>query len=41
MDADSVEQAASTLLGAYATRTPVLPPTATYPDISVDDAYAV
>ena len=41
MDADSVEQAASTLLGAYATRTPVLPLTATYPDISVDDAYAI
>jgi hypothetical protein len=41
MDADSVEQAASTLLGAYATRAPVLPLTATYPDISVDDAYAI
>ena len=41
MDADSVEKAASTLLGAYASRTPVPPLTATYPDISIDDAYAI
>ncbi|MCL2585812.1 MAG: 2-keto-4-pentenoate hydratase [Streptosporangiales bacterium] len=41
MDADSVEKAASTLLGAYATRTPVPPLTATYSDISIDDAYAI
>lgn len=41
MDADSVEKAASTLLGAYATRTPVPPLTATYGDISIDDAYAI
>ena len=40
MDADSVEKAASTLLGAYASRTPVPPLTATY-EISVDDAYAI
>lgn len=41
MDADSVEKAARTLLGAYASRTPVPPLTATYTDISVDDAYAI
>lgn len=41
MDADSVEKAATTLLGAYASRTPVPPLTATYPEISVDDAYAI
>jgi 2-keto-4-pentenoate hydratase len=41
MDADSVEKAAAGLLGAYATRTPVPPLTATYTDISVDDAYAI
>lgn len=41
MDADSVEKAASTLLGAYATRTPVPPLTATYSEISIDDAYAI
>src|ERR1700743_2182872 len=41
MDADSVEKAAGTLLGAYASRTPVPPLTDTYPAISVDDAYAI
>jgi 2-keto-4-pentenoate hydratase len=41
MDADSVEKAAGTLLDAYASRTPVPPLTATYPAISVDDAYAI
>ena len=41
MDADSVDNAARTLLGAYATRTPVPPLTATYADISIDDAYAI
>jgi 2-keto-4-pentenoate hydratase len=41
MDADSVEQAAAALLGAYASRTPVPPLTATYGDFSVDDAYAI
>jgi 2-keto-4-pentenoate hydratase len=41
MDADSVEKAAGTLLDAYGSRTPVPPLTATYTDISVDDAYAI
>ena len=41
MDADSVEKAATTLLDAYASRTPVPPLTATYPAMSVDDAYAI
>ncbi|MBO0820057.1 MAG: 2-keto-4-pentenoate hydratase [Nocardiopsaceae bacterium] len=41
MDADSIEKAAAGLLGAYASRTPVAPLTATYTDISVDDAYAI
>jgi 2-keto-4-pentenoate hydratase len=41
MDADSVAKAAGVLLDAYASRTPVPPLTATYPEISVDDAYAI
>lgn len=41
MHADSVDTAAAALLGAYATRTPVPPLTATYGEFSVDDAYAV
>jgi 2-keto-4-pentenoate hydratase len=41
MDADSVEKASAALLDAYATRTPVPPLTATYGEISVDDAYAI
>lgn len=41
MDADSVDKAAGALLGAYASRTPVSPLTETYPDLSVDDAYAI
>jgi 2-keto-4-pentenoate hydratase len=41
MDADSVEKAAAALLGAYASRTPLPPLTATYGEISVDDAYAI
>ncbi|HEY1705714.1 MAG TPA: 2-keto-4-pentenoate hydratase [Trebonia sp.] len=41
MDADSVDQVASVLLGAYDSRTPVSPLTAAYPDLSVDDAYAI
>jgi 2-keto-4-pentenoate hydratase len=41
MDADSVQKAAAVLLDAYATRAPVPPLTATYSDISVDDAYAI
>ena len=41
MDVDSVEKAARTLLDAYVSRTPVPPLTATYPAISVDDAYAI
>jgi 2-keto-4-pentenoate hydratase len=41
MDADSVEQAAATLLGAYASRRPVPPLTATYGAITLDEAYAI
>ena len=41
MDADSVEKAGSALLGAYASRTPLPPLTASHPDMSVGDAYAV
>jgi 2-keto-4-pentenoate hydratase len=41
MDADSVEKAAGALLGAYASRTPLPPLTASYPHMSVADAYAV
>ena len=41
MDADSVDKAAGVLLGAYASRIPVSPLTATYPEMSVDDAYAI
>jgi 2-keto-4-pentenoate hydratase len=41
MDANSVEKAAGTLLGAYASRTPVPPLTASYPGLTVDDAYAI
>ena len=41
MDADSVEKAASALLGAYASRTPLPPLTVSHPDMSVSDAYAV
>jgi 2-keto-4-pentenoate hydratase len=41
MEADSIGKAAVTLLGAYASRAPVPPLTATYPGISVDDAYAI
>ncbi|WP_067461391.1 2-keto-4-pentenoate hydratase [Actinomadura macra] len=41
MDADSVEKAAGTLLDAYASGTPLPPLTASYPDMSVADAYAI
>lgn len=41
MDAESVEKAASALLGAYASRTPLPPLTASHPDMPVSDAYAV
>lgn len=41
MDADSVEKAASVLLYAYASRTPVPPLTDAHPDLSVGDAYAI
>lgn len=41
MDADSVDKAASALLGAYDSRIPVPPLTAGLPDLSVSDAYAV
>jgi len=41
MNADSVALAAATLLDAYASRVPVAPLTATYPDMSVKDAYAI
>ena len=41
MDADSVAKAAGVLLAAYASRIPVSPLTATYTEMSVDDAYAI
>jgi 2-keto-4-pentenoate hydratase len=41
MDADDIDKAASALLDAYASRVPVAPLSATYPGLSVDDAYAV
>jgi 2-keto-4-pentenoate hydratase len=41
VDADSVDKAAGTLLGAYASRTPVPPLTASDPGLSVGDAYAI
>jgi 2-keto-4-pentenoate hydratase len=41
MTAESVELAAAALLGAYASHVPVAPLTATYPGISVTDAYAI
>jgi 2-keto-4-pentenoate hydratase len=41
MDADSVAKAASALLDAYATRTPLPPLTASHSDLSVDEAYAI
>lgn len=41
MDAESTEKAASLLLGAYASRIPIPPLTASHPALAVDDAYAV
>ena len=41
MDADDIDKAASALLDAYASRVPLAPLSATYPGLSVDDAYAV
>lgn len=41
MDTGSVERAAAALLDAYATGTPIPPLTATYPGLSVADAYAI
>jgi 2-keto-4-pentenoate hydratase len=41
VDAHSIEKAAGTLAGAYTTRTPLPPLTASHPDLSVGDAYAV
>jgi 2-keto-4-pentenoate hydratase len=41
MDADSVAEAAGTLLDAYASRTPVSPLTAKYSGMSVGDAYEI
>jgi 2-keto-4-pentenoate hydratase len=41
MDADSVEKVAAALLGAYASRAPLPPPTDSNPGMSVSDAYAV
>ena len=41
MNTDSVELASAALLEAYASHDPVAPLTATYPDISTTDAYAI
>jgi 2-keto-4-pentenoate hydratase len=41
VDANSVDKAAGALLGAYASRTPVPPLTASDPGLSVSDAYAI
>jgi 2-keto-4-pentenoate hydratase len=41
MDADEVKKAAGVLLDAYSDGVPVAPPTAAYPGLTVDDAYAV
>jgi 2-keto-4-pentenoate hydratase len=41
MDTASVDKAADGLLGAYATRIPVPPLTASHPDLSVSGAYAI
>ena len=41
MDADLVDKAAATLLGAYDNRIPLAPLTAAYPGLSADDAYRI
>jgi 2-keto-4-pentenoate hydratase len=41
MDEESIAKAAELLLGAYASRVPVAPLTAAYPELSAADAYAI
>jgi 2-keto-4-pentenoate hydratase len=41
MDASSIDKAVGSLLEVYSTRIPVAPLTETYPEMSVDDAYAI
>src|SRR5277367_5882527 len=41
MDEELIAEAASRLLGAYASGVPVPPLTASYPGLSADDAYAI
>lgn len=41
MDASSRAEAASALLGAYASRTPIDPLIETYPDLAIEDAYEI
>jgi 2-keto-4-pentenoate hydratase len=41
VDADQVDKAAEGLLGAYSRGVPVAPPTAAYPGLTMDDAYAI
>lgn len=41
MNAEQTNEAASLLINAYATRTPMVPLTNRYPGLSLDDAYAI